>query len=106
MHGYVVHMPGSVGKHHLLFAGQLLRLDMAGYELTCAFPGLALANLRELRQLYLGDNRLSVRSNCCCAAALALQLQGLALLGWSCNLRSDSLECLTFSKASGDYRVR
>ena len=44
-------------------AGQLVRLDMTGYGLTCAFPGLALANLRELRQLYLGGNMLSVGSD-------------------------------------------
>jgi len=43
-------------------AGQLLRLDMTGYGLTCEFPGMALANLRELRQLYLGGNHLTVRS--------------------------------------------
>ena len=42
-----------------------MRLDMTGYGLTCAFPGLALANLRELRQLYLGDNMLSVGSDRC-----------------------------------------
>lgn len=45
-------------------AGQLVRLDMTGYGLTCAFPGLALANLRALRQLYLGGNMLSVGSDC------------------------------------------
>jgi hypothetical protein len=36
---------------------------MTGYGLTCAFPGLALANLRELRQLFLGGNMLSVGSD-------------------------------------------
>ncbi len=42
--------------------GQLLRLNMMGYGLSCEFPGMALANLRELQQLYLGDNALRVRS--------------------------------------------
>lgn len=41
-------------------AGQLIRLDMSGFGLTCAFPSIALANLRELRQLYLDNNRLTV----------------------------------------------
>ena len=42
--------------------GQLLRLDLSGMGLTCPFPGIALANMRELRQLDLSDNALQVRT--------------------------------------------
>ena len=68
-----------------------MRLDMTGYGLTCAFPGLALANLRELRQLYLGDNMLSVRSDRCCKETARTATGRLCCKGTGCPL-CDSLK--------------